>query len=392
MTSRLNPRQQLNAVLAWSDALYCRRRAYDAARRDYEEKCRAAKHTLDTSQKLVRTSISSIDQEQQYWIKLFEEKSKKLRDDRKMIYQLENDAQNVYNRHIQEIRTEYNSAIDAANRTYTLSVQQYGFQQADPRTVQSSLSTQNAQPQETEEAPAPVQEAPVSVQEAQVPVQEVTRHASSNTDEGPELTLQVQPGSQITAGSASGSEIPVFEISLCDSDEAEDTQIQTQIHVSSNAVHERRRRQRLQEQHHCQQEEKEQQKIWTKEDLVIFTCPITKEIMTEPVSCPEGYTFERDAIIHWLESNPRNPLTRTQLHPYDLVPNRALKDIIQTKNIHKISEQLNEGERSSGTSGTAPSSGAVPSIGTAPSSSAVPSSGTALTGVQVPMQPESLAR
>ena len=86
------------------------------------------------------------------------------------------------------------------------------------------------------------------------------------------------------------------------------------------------------------------QKTWTKEDLRIFTCPITQEIMREPVSCPEGYTFERSAIIRWLQSNPRNPLTRTSLNPYDLVPNRSLKDLIQAKDIHNVAKMLEGGE------------------------------------------------
>ena len=30
-----------------------------------------------------------------------------------------------------------------------------------------------------------------------------------------------------------------------------------------------------------------------------FLCPITQEVMTDPVLTSDGYTYERDAIEHW---------------------------------------------------------------------------------------------
>ena len=42
-------------------------------------------------------------------------------------------------------------------------------------------------------------------------------------------------------------------------------------------------------------------------------CPITQEVMTDPVTTMDGYTFERSAISTWLETNADCPLSRQPL-------------------------------------------------------------------------------
>ncbi len=42
-----------------------------------------------------------------------------------------------------------------------------------------------------------------------------------------------------------------------------------------------------------------------------FICPITKEIMTDPVIAMDGYTYERSAIQKWLEQHSTSPMTNT---------------------------------------------------------------------------------
>jgi hypothetical protein len=57
-----------------------------------------------------------------------------------------------------------------------------------------------------------------------------------------------------------------------------------------------------------------------------FICPITLEIMRSPLMCRSGVTFERSAILAWLQDHgSTNPLTRETLTPSGLVPNRALE-------------------------------------------------------------------
>lgn len=61
-----------------------------------------------------------------------------------------------------------------------------------------------------------------------------------------------------------------------------------------------------------------------------FLCCITHNIMKNPVMDNEGNTYEKDAILKWLENNTTSPITRNILTINDLKPNRALKDAIET--------------------------------------------------------------
>ena len=53
-------------------------------------------------------------------------------------------------------------------------------------------------------------------------------------------------------------------------------------------------------------------------------CPITQDVMKEPVIDREGNTYEKSAIIQWLKSNNTSPVTRNVISSLELVPNRAL--------------------------------------------------------------------
>eukprot|EP01027_Heterolobosea_sp_BB2_P022017 GEZU01032390.1.p1 GENE.GEZU01032390.1~~GEZU01032390.1.p1 ORF type:complete len:857 (+),score=225.75 GEZU01032390.1:111-2573(+) len=62
-----------------------------------------------------------------------------------------------------------------------------------------------------------------------------------------------------------------------------------------------------------------------------FYCPLTHEIMKDPVMDPEGNSYERAAIEKWLYQNSTSPITRTPLSKAYLVPNRALCDAIEAR-------------------------------------------------------------
>lgn len=50
-----------------------------------------------------------------------------------------------------------------------------------------------------------------------------------------------------------------------------------------------------------------------------YICPITQELMTEPVIISSGHTFEKSAIVEWFEDgNTINPLTGEQLQNIDI--------------------------------------------------------------------------
>ena len=61
-----------------------------------------------------------------------------------------------------------------------------------------------------------------------------------------------------------------------------------------------------------------------------FYCTITHQIMTDPVIDGEGNTYERDAIMQWLQTHSQSPITRNPLYATDLRPNRSLKNLIES--------------------------------------------------------------
>jgi hypothetical protein len=52
-----------------------------------------------------------------------------------------------------------------------------------------------------------------------------------------------------------------------------------------------------------------------------LTCPITNEIMIDPVFTEDGQTYERAAIERWLSTHSTSPLTGKQLAHRNLTPN-----------------------------------------------------------------------
>lgn len=61
-----------------------------------------------------------------------------------------------------------------------------------------------------------------------------------------------------------------------------------------------------------------------------FLCPITHTLMEDPVIGSDGITYERTAIEAWINSGHRtSPVTREPMYQQSLVPNYALKAMIQ---------------------------------------------------------------
>jgi len=59
-----------------------------------------------------------------------------------------------------------------------------------------------------------------------------------------------------------------------------------------------------------------------------FDCPITNQMMEDPVMDPEGNSYERSAIMAWLTTKKESPITRSYLDVHQLKTNRALRDAI----------------------------------------------------------------
>jgi hypothetical protein len=60
-----------------------------------------------------------------------------------------------------------------------------------------------------------------------------------------------------------------------------------------------------------------------------FVCPITGDIMRDPVLTSDGFTFERRAIEAWLRLNNRSPMTNLPLPNRGVLPNIALRQLIE---------------------------------------------------------------
>ena len=52
------------------------------------------------------------------------------------------------------------------------------------------------------------------------------------------------------------------------------------------------------------------------------------EVMKDPVICSDAHTYERSAIEKWLNTNSYSPITRQIITNNSLIPNIALRDII----------------------------------------------------------------
>ena len=68
-----------------------------------------------------------------------------------------------------------------------------------------------------------------------------------------------------------------------------------------------------------------------------FYCPITGELMKEPVLGKDGHSYEKSEILRWLSQNSTSPMTREPLREEELVDNLPLK-----RSIEEIRDRLKE--------------------------------------------------
>ena len=68
----------------------------------------------------------------------------------------------------------------------------------------------------------------------------------------------------------------------------------------------------------------------------LYLCPITHELMQDPVVCGDGFTYERSAIAAWMrgKSSPVSPMTGEPVKG-DLIPNHTLRsEIMSWRELH----------------------------------------------------------
>ena len=72
-------------------------------------------------------------------------------------------------------------------------------------------------------------------------------------------------------------------------------------------------------------------------------CPITQEIMKDPVQGSDGQTYDRDAIVRWLNQKQTSPLTNLPMGIHDLKVNAAIKYLVDqyhAGNLSALSGQM----------------------------------------------------
>jgi len=62
-----------------------------------------------------------------------------------------------------------------------------------------------------------------------------------------------------------------------------------------------------------------------------YMCPLTKQIMSDPVIAADGFTYEREAIEQWFRSQNTSPQTNLELPNTHLIPNHSLRSIIMQR-------------------------------------------------------------
>jgi hypothetical protein len=89
--------------------------------------------------------------------------------------------------------------------------------------------------------------------------------------------------------------------------------------------------------------------------LPAFFCPISCDIMRDPVSSADGHTYERALIEHWIRHHDTSPKTGAVLRDKKLSPNLALRQAIQEweeqhgMHVKRASIELEEPPVASGT-------------------------------------------
>ena len=66
-----------------------------------------------------------------------------------------------------------------------------------------------------------------------------------------------------------------------------------------------------------------------------YTCPISCELMVDPVFTATGQTYERECIVRWLRAKQTDPISNAKLPNKKLVPNISLRGLIlQWREVH----------------------------------------------------------
>ena len=118
-----------------------------------------------------------------------------------------------------------------------------------------------------------------------------------------------------------------------------------------------------------------------------YLCPISYEIMKDPVICADGNSYERCEIENWFKKNNTSPLTGLKLRNTHLIPNNTLKRAIIQYQEQKVVPSTILTPTSTAVS-SVPSAPSAPSTTSAPSAPSTTSAPLALAIIPEPQFPE----
>ena len=104
--------------------------------------------------------------------------------------------------------------------------------------------------------------------------------------------------------------------------------------IEANILLQQQQRQRNRQQRQ-QRQEKEETWRWIRRYIrkcdppLIYTCPLTLQIMYDPVKDCCGHNFERDAICDWLDVHGSCPITKKPMDISELLPAADLQNRIE---------------------------------------------------------------
>lgn len=61
----------------------------------------------------------------------------------------------------------------------------------------------------------------------------------------------------------------------------------------------------------------------------LLICPITKQIFKDPVMADDGFIYEKEAIVKWLESKVESPMTKVRI-TNRIIPALAVRSYVET--------------------------------------------------------------
>lgn len=68
-------------------------------------------------------------------------------------------------------------------------------------------------------------------------------------------------------------------------------------------------------------------------------CPLTQQILEDPVIASDGHTYERKAITEWLKKSKKSPIENNVLDNGNLIANNAIKKLVAEWREKKANKQ-----------------------------------------------------